>query len=375
MNSTLLSPAATAVRPYSFEPVGMIPEFNALGSHPVNIMEFLDERIKPRLEALNREHHFRRLREYSQNVVERIRSESPAYVGHHTPRGYQRYLSLEWLEALVSRRLCNLEGKRNFYDARHLVHQGHNVLIVTNHTAVLDTYIMYTCLMEEFGQDIPMSFMMSQNFLYVRLTALMTAGGDLFRTFQPKHMERFRKLGGKHKKAAVTMMQQNCQTLRELRSHCMDGGRMICLYPEMNRGTALGEPEPRYLTMLESLQPTASRGRKLYVMPINVTGRNPVIPNALGTNELDTIPERLQVGYGTTYCGAPIELEEVEQRLERFGRSQVTHGILGRTPEGEDNLRYLSLGLAFLTMISVLSPDDKGIYDCPTARMLAKRLQ
>ena len=136
----------------------------------------------------------------------------------------------------------------------------------------------------------------------------------------------------------------------------------------------MGQPEPRYLRMLDVLQPKDPR-REVYVLPVNTTGRAPIIPNAHGTpNEMDTMWDRVQIGHGETHVGAPVKLETIERTLERFGRQQVTHGILGRIPEDEDDLRYLSLGLAFLSMVAYQSPFDRGIYDNDTARTIARRL-
>jgi 1-acyl-sn-glycerol-3-phosphate acyltransferase len=353
----------------------MIPLFDALGNHPKNMLTFLDGPVRDRLRAIGKEERYDRIRSLAIPVIQEYHHrDSTKFQGHHQPGYVEEDLSLAFLRTLVHTDRCVLLGERNFVKAHELIQEGHNVLLVQNHTSVLDTYIFYTAIMNTFGHYQNLAFMMSQNFLYVRITALMTAGGNLFRTFQPKHIQRFRDMGGAHSAAATTMMRQNCATLRELGNYCERGGRMVCLYPERDRNQVMGQPEPRYLRMLEVLKPKDPRC-EVYVLPVNTTGRAPIIPNAHGTpNEMDTMWDRVQIGYGETHVGAPVKLETIERTLESFGRQQVTHGILGEIPEDEDDLRYLSLGLAFLSMVAYQSSNDRGIYDTPTARTIARRL-
>ena len=169
------------------------------------------------------------------------------------------------------------------------------------------------------------------------------------------------------------MLKQNCRTMGQLRDHCKSGGRMVSLYAERDRLPEMGAPEPRYLTMLKAMKPP--KGKKLYVMPVHTDGRNPSIPNAKGPNELDTIVDRIQIGYGDSHCGRPIDIEDLRATIAREGERKIVEEILGEVPEDTELLSYTALGTAFLSMVAVLSQHGAGIYRNHFAQKIGRALQ
>ena len=359
------------MRKLSFQPPGMIEAFNATGSHPDDMGEYFTNVVKPRLKAIGRGLSYFEIEELAMRVLAGFQQRSPEFVGHHRPTPAERYFSLGLVSTLVDKSKCNLYNSHNFARAMLRLFEGHNVLVVINHTSVLDTFITYAALSTTFSHGFNFSLMASQVFEYVRITAMMTSGGDKFPVFQPKHIDRMK---ASDPRAAATMVRQNAKMLRDLKDHCKHGGKMVFMYPERDRDQVMGPPEPRYLRLLECLKPQYGNG-EVFIMPMNTTGRCPVIPNAKGTaNELDTIFKRVQIGHGHTTCGVAVPLATIENVLEGYNHGELITGILGDTVASEVDPKQrgnTALGLAFLSMVATLSPHDKGIYDCEMASKLA----
>lgn len=346
----------------SLTPQGMIPEFNALGNHPSDLEKFILENVYDAYVRLGITEKFKHDSRVLINAVKVLmKKPTDQFVGRHMTTTALKKVTRLLIDTFTNIDDCHFFGEENYAKAISLMKQGHNVLVIQNHTSALDALIAEAVVQRSFGSNLPISYIISQVFEYARVTAIITSGIDKFPVFQPKHLA-FMKTKG-HANAVTDMVKQNIVALRALGKHTCHGGKIIFLYPEKDRNTAMGEPEPIVMKIPELLQITSPK--PLYILPTYVTGLESILPHVQGANEIDNLFKNIRVGQGDMYCGKPIEFSKIQQVLQNINQDVLVASTLGKTVPHGKSLYLSALSVLMVGIIANTGPASlsKGIYD------------
>jgi len=336
----------------NFQPMGIIPEFNAWGNHPTDKESFIKEEVK----KLNLNAGINGYGEGEKILLQALDSLSIRpnnFTGHYVACERTRPV-LSWLTStFVQSEKCKLFGLQNYNKAIELICSGHNVLAVMNHATALDCLIAEKLTSKIRPETIIPSYVASQVFEYSRIANITTSGFNKYPVFQPKHIQRMKDLGGSDSVIAE-MRRQNKITIRSLCQNMSTGSQMVFLFPEKNRSAEMGIPEPIVAKLPCLMQ--ASSCKELYVLPMYVTGGETIFPNVPGTNELDNFLQNIRVGSGNTYCGEPIPFSKITNTLCCVNNKELVHKIIGEVPSCENYLRLSALSVLITGLIASLSP-------------------
>jgi 1-acyl-sn-glycerol-3-phosphate acyltransferase len=345
----------------NFNPMGMIPEFNAWGNHPNDMEAFVMEKVKALYTKIGLGRH-EVAEQLLLTALDALSVKSDTFTGHYIPCNNTKPVSNWLLNTFVENEKCQLFGVKNYKNALNLMNEGHNVLAIMNHATALDCLISESLTSLLRPKSVTHSYIASQVFEYARIAGMITSGFDKFPIFQPKHIQRMDELCP-NKIVIEEMRRQNKITLRALCQNASDGGRIIFLFPEKNRSPIMGVPEP-IVARIPSLIQKAS-GKELYILPTYVSGGETIFPNVPGTNELDNFLQNLRVGHGNMYCGEPIAFSKVNSTLSLIDKTELVEGTLGKVSTYDTNIDLTALSILLLGSIATLSPfeETKGIYN------------
>lgn len=352
-----------AEQPESSEikPANLIPEFNALGNHPADMLEYTGQHLRGTLERLNKLDCYPQTMRIVGSAIRELEKEgSSDFKGHHVPNGATGPMFQLLTDTFVNLEQCRVFGEENLAEAYRLIHEGNNVLIVQNHTSPMDALVPLALIKERYGR-LPVSVVTSQVFEYARTTRLMTSGVDKYPVFQPKHIKRFEG----NKLVVAEMCRQNTKTLRTMVADAKEGGKMIFLYPEKNRNSdVIGIAEPGAMAVPELL---TQAGKELYVLPTFITGVDSIFPNHSGRNEMDDFFEIIQRGQGDLYCGQPIKYSDIVSAAESIptdDQARLEEKIVGVISGNKKITRKSLISGILLGEIARLSPDKekRGVF-------------
>lgn len=336
----------------NFQPMGMIPEFNAWGNHPLDMEAFIKEKVKE-LYFKNGLNEYQEAENILLQALDALSARPNDFTGHFIPCERTKPV-LTWLvNTFVQSEQCNIFGLQNYIKAIELIGNGHNVLVVMNHATALDCLIAEALTSKIRPKAINLSYVASQVFEYARIANITTSGFDKYPVFQPKHIERMKNLGGDDSVIAE-MRRQNKITIRALCQNTSLGGQMIFLFPEKNRSAEMGIPEP-IVAKLPCLIKLSS-SKELYVLPMYVTGGETIFPNVPGTNELDNFLQNIRIGSGNTYCGEPIPFSKITNTLCCVDKKEMVQTVIGEIPSCENYLHLSALSILITGLIASLSP-------------------
>jgi hypothetical protein len=345
----------------NFNPMGMIPEFNAWGNHPNDMEAFVREKVKTLYLKIGR-NDYKNAEALLLDALDALSARPNAFTGHYIPCD-KTIPVLNWLTStFVERKKCELFGAENYKNALNLINNGHNVLAIMNHATALDCLISECLTSTMRPKTVTHSYIASQVFEYARISSMVTSGFDKFPVFQPKHIQRMDDLCS-NKVVIDEMRKQNKITLRALCQNVSSGGKIIFLFPEKSRAPIMGVPEP-VVARLPSLIQKASE-KELYILPTYVSGGETIFPNVPGTNELDNFLQNLRVGYGNMYCGKPIAFSKVSSTLSILNKMELVETTLGKVSSYDTDIEITALSILLLGSIADLSPDEetRGIYN------------
>ncbi len=341
-------------------PQGLIPAFNALGNHPADLREFIQNDVHEAYRRLGILERFPQDQQILLNAISDLNKKPSHFEGHHIATHAMRKVLRLLIDTFVRIDECTMYGMEHYEKAIQLTKLGHNVLIIQNHTSALDALVAETLIQKHFGKDLPVSYIISQVFEYARIASLITSGIDKFPVFQPKHIAL---INNKDESGAVRKMkEQNIIALRALGKHVGCGGKMIFLYPEKSRTSEMREPEPVVMKIPELLQ--IASPKPLYVLSTFVTGLETILPNHPGTNELDDFFKNISVGQGDLYCGQPIEFAKILEVLSSVDQKELSQAIPNSKYIGGESQRLAALSVLMVGLIAHAGPvhSDKGMY-------------
>ncbi len=344
----------------NFQPMGLIPEFNAWGNHPSDMESFISEKVVELYSNCGIK-GYQKGKEILLKSLDALSVRPNTFTGHYVPCDDSKAV-LKWLiGTFVKAEECKLFGSQNYQKALELINSGHNVLAVMNHATALDCLISEELTSEIRPNSFTPSFIASQVFEYARIANIVTSGFDKYPVFQPKHIQKMKDSGCEC--AVKQMRMQNQITLRSLCSDVKVGSKMIYLFPEKNRSIQMGVPEP-IVSRLPCLMQMASK-KELYVLPMYVNGGETIFPNVPGTNELDNFLQNLRVGQGDMYCGEPIPFSKIQNTLCCIDKLELVKATLGEVPTDAEYLNLSALSVLITGSIASLSPipERKAIYN------------
>lgn len=345
----------------NFNPMGMIPAFNAWGNHPNDMELFVKEKVKVLYQNLGLS-GYQSAEAILLNALDALSLRPETFTGHYTPCPVTRIVK-EWLVGtFVKADECKLFGLQNYQKALRLISEGHNVLGIMNHATALDCLIAESLTSQIRPVGLEYSYIASQVFEYSRISSIATSGFDKFPVFQPKHFEKMMK-NNADKDVINGMVKQNKTTLRSLCQNLRQGSKFVFLFPERDRSPVVGFSEP-VVAQLPYLFQKASV-KELYILPTFVSGGETIFPNMPGTNELDNFLQNLKVGYGNMYCGEPIPLSKICNTLDCIDKKELIREALGEVPSCKEYLHLSAFSVLILGSIAALSPvlETRGIYN------------
>ena len=341
----------------NFQPMGLIPEFNAWGNHPTDMEAF----IKLKVKELYFNAGINGYKEGEEILLQSLDSLSIRpidFTGHYIPCEKTRPV-LTWLtNTFVQFEKCKLFGLQNYEKAIELISNGHNILVVMNHATALDCLITEALTSKIRPEFVNPSYIASQVFEYARIANITTSGFDKYPVFQPKHIQKMKDLSG-NDSVIAEMRRQNKVTIRSLCKNMSLGGKMVFLFPEKNRSAEMGVPEPIVAKLPCLMQATSCK--ELYVLPMYVTGGETIFPNVPGTNELDNFLQNIRVGSGNTYCGEPIPFSKITNTLCCVNKKELVQTIIGEVPSCENYLHLSALSVLITGLIANLSPIQEKV--------------
>jgi 1-acyl-sn-glycerol-3-phosphate acyltransferase len=341
----------------NFQPMGMIPEFNAWGNHPADMEAFIQTKVKELYQNAGIS-GYEEGEKILLRALDSLSVRSSDFTGHFIPCEKTRPV-LSWLlDTFVQFEKCKFFGLQNYKKAIDLINSGHNVLVVMNHATALDCLIAESLTSRIRPSGFQPSYIASQVFEYARIANITTSGFDKYPVFQSKHIQRMKDLGGSDCVLAE-MRRQNKITIRSICCNMRVGGKMVLLFPEKNRSAEMGVPEP-VVAKLPCLMQSASR-KELYVLPMYVSGGETIFPNVPGTNELDNFLQNIRVGSGDAYCGELVPFSKINDILCCVDKEGLVQTIMGEIPSCKDYLRLSALSVLITGLIARLSPAQEKV--------------
>lgn len=349
----------------------MIPEFNAIGNHPTDIVTNVRMRVRAMYKRLGIEDRSRQGEEVLLHALADLLARPHDFTGYHRPSHVTRRVSDLLIDTLLRPNDCKLAGADHCRKVLDLTATGNNVVIISNHTTPVDALLSIALFGRFFEISLP-DIIISQVFEYSRVARLLTSGFGKYPVFQPKHMQRF--AGTRGGAVLSEMTSQNSRALRALYDRMQVGGSSVFLYPERDRSSGqMGIPEPATGRLLELI---AKARDGLSLLPIYVSGNEAVLPNRPGFNELDECLEHLQIGSGTMICGRPIHFSNLTKVIDSIDQASFVEEVIRTRTEDPRRMRQWALIIAALGSVATLahSEQEKGVYANLAVQDIVSRL-
>lgn len=344
-------------------PPGLIPEYNAWGNHPSDLMQHIEDNMPKAYRRMGVEARIPEGLELCRSAICDLAQRDNEFVGHYLPTPAMEALLHHSLDTYLDAKQVTENGFGNIAEACSLHADGNAVVVMPNHTSAFDATIPIRLIRDRLPGEQNLAIVISQVFFYARMTGLLTSGMEQFPLFQPKHIAAFAAKGCDE--AVRTMTSQNITTIKAVKRFFDANPKMLFLYLERDRNIdGMGVPEPGAVKFLDIASRAAQkRGKSLYILPMNISGLSSVFPIRRGVNELDLFWEIIQRGGGHVNCAKPVKYEDVLRVSQNPELSDAIEGNVDLISSRSQTEEYIR-SVAILSMIARLAPNDEamGVY-------------